>query len=633
MQAFPFRSISRLLSLALFVGATSLSQTASAAGRPNFLWILSEDNSVHYLNLYGDRLGVMPAVEQLAANGIVFDNAFSCAPVCSVARTTLATGIYAPRGGFQYHRKSRPANLPKGFKPWTQTLQAAGYYTSNNSKTDYNITAPVKEAWNESSRKASWRRRPSPDTPFFHMQTFTTTHESSLHFNENTLKNEKTGTSPKDVWVAPYHPDTATFRYTYARYHDRHKMVDQQIGDLVGRLEQDGLLEDTFIFYFGDHGGVLPRGKGYVYESGLHVPLVVRIPENFKHLVDHQRGSRTKGFVEFVDFGPTVLHLAGVKVPQLIDGKPFLGPDISAADLAGRNEAFGYADRMDEKYDHVRSLRVGKYHYIRNFTGFYPDGLQNNYRYKMLAFEEWRQLWQQGKLNETQSRFFNARPPEQLFDVEADPHEVNDLSGDPKHTARLKELRGKLNARLKSLNDLSFYPESVQVDESLDDPIAYGRKHSAEIARVADIADAACLPLKQARRKLKQALNSKNEWDRYWALTSCATLGKKAESLAADARKSLKHDNRMVRLRAAEFLGLIGAEDPRPALKGILEETDSADEALLAFQAVVLFNDFEPKHPFDMSQLQMKPLKGEVGRRLEYLVGDPKKNPKGRKKK
>ena len=630
MQSRLAYTFSRLLSLALLFGAVSL---LHASKRPNFLWVLSEDNSIHYLNLYGDKLGVMPTVEKMAANGIVFDNAFSCAPVCSVARTTLATGIYAPRGGFQYHRKSKPANLPKGFKPWTQTLQAAGYYTSNNSKTDYNITVPVKAAWNESSRKASWRKRPSKDMPFFHMQTFTTTHESSLHFNENVLKNEKTETSPKDVWVAPYHPDTTIFRYTYSRYHDRHKMVDKQIGSLVKQLEDDGLLEDTFIFYFGDHGGVLPRGKGYAYESGLHVPLVVRIPENFKHLVDLKRGSRTKGFVEFVDFGPTVLNLAGVDVPKLMDGKPFLGADISAEELASRNESFGHADRMDEKYDHVRSLRVGRFHYIRNYTGFYPDGLQNNYRYKMLAFEEWRQLWKQGKLKDVQSQFFRPRPPEQLFDVQADPHEVNDLSSDPEYAGKLKELRRKLTAKVKQLNDLSFYPESLQIDESLGDPIAYGRQHSQEIARLADIANLACEPGKQSNRKLKKALNSKNEWERYAALQACATMGKAAAGLAPAARKSLKHENRMVRLRAAEFLGLIGAEDPRPALRGILNETESADEALLAFQAVVLFNDFEPKFPFDMNQLQMKPLKGEVGRRLEYLVGDPKKNPKGRGKK
>ncbi len=616
MQSSPFRSLFRLAGAALLLGAVSLSQAAS---RPNFLWILSEDNSTHYLNLYGDKLGVMPTVEAMAAHGIVFEDAFSCAPVCSVARTTLATGIYAPRGGFQYHRKSKPANLPKGFVPWTQTLQAAGYYTSNNSKTDYNITAPVKEAWNDSSRKASWRNRPAKDTPFFHMQSFATTHESSLHFNERTYKSEKTETPTDQVWVAPYHPDTPLFRYTYARYHDKHKAVDKQIGGLVDKLKEDGLLEDTFIFYFGDHGGVLPRGKGYVYDSGLHVPLIVRIPEHFRQLVDFAPGSRAKGSVEFVDFGPTVMHLAGVEVPKLMNGRPFLGPDISAAELAKRSESFGYADRMDEKYDQVRSLRVGDCQYVRNYTGYYPDGLQNNYRYKMLAYGEWRDLWKQGKLNAAQSQFFQARPAEQLFDISVDPHEVNDLSRDPKHAAKLKEMRAKMNARVKRLNDLSFYPESVQVDEALGDPIAYGKQHSEEIARLADIADLACLPFRQARGKLKKALNSENEWERYQALIACAVLGKEAGALAGEARKSLTHENRMVRLRAAEFLGLIGAEDPRPTLTGILNETESEDEALIAFQSVVLFNDFEPKYPFDVKGLHMKATKGEVPRRLEYL--------------
>ena len=213
------------------------------------------------------------------------------------------------------------------------------------------------------------------------------------------------------------------------------------------------------------------------------------------------------------------------------------------------------------------------------------------------------------------------RPAEQLFDVSIDPHEVNNLADDPEFAPVVKDLRARLNARVKKLNDLSFYPESVQVDDALGDPIAFGRQRSREIARLADIADLACLPMKQARRKLKKALNSKNEWERYWALIACAAKGTGAASLASDARKSLKHDNLMVRLRAAEFLGLIGAEDPRPTLHGIFTATASEDEALLAFQAVVLFNDFKPTYPFDMSKLQMKPLKGQVPRRLEYLSG------------
>ena len=175
--------------------------------------------------------------------------------------------------------------------------------------------------------------------------------------------------------------------------------------------------EDTFVFYFGDHGGVLPRSKGYAYESGLHVPLVVRVPKNFKYLVKCEPGHREKGFVEFVDFGPTILNLSGAEIPGGIDGKPFLGEGAGT-----RNYTFNYADRFDEKYDFVRWIRKGKYSYQRNFQPFNFDALQNDYRYRQLAFEEWRQLYKKGKLNAIQRQFFETRPVEALYDIEADPH-------------------------------------------------------------------------------------------------------------------------------------------------------------------------------------------------------------------
>ncbi|MCA9067192.1 MAG: sulfatase-like hydrolase/transferase, partial [Planctomycetaceae bacterium] len=176
--------------------------------------------------------------------------------------------------------------------------------------------------------------------------------------------------------MAPYHPDTATFRYTYARYLDRIMDMDRQIGAVVDELTKDGLLEETFIFYFGDHGGVLPRGKGYAYESGLHVPLVVRIPDKWKQLVDATPGSRVNGFVSFIDFGPTVLNLAGVAVPEQMDGRPFLGQGVVGSEVEKRDEVFGYADRFDEKYDLVRTLRKGRFEYVRSFQPFNFDGLQ-----------------------------------------------------------------------------------------------------------------------------------------------------------------------------------------------------------------------------------------------------------------
>ncbi|MDP6354374.1 MAG: sulfatase [Planctomycetota bacterium] len=603
--------IAKLLLLAFAL----LLPLAHAEKKPNFAWILSEDNSIHYLRLYGYELGATPAIESLAKEGIVFDHAFSCGPVCSVARSTLATGCLAPRVGFQYHRKSAMANLPQGALMFPAYLKQAGYFTTNNSKKDYNVVEGKGVVWNQSSRKATWRNRPE-GTPFFHMQTYGMSHESSLHFKS--LKPAELKTPVDKVKLFPYFPDTPTFRYTHARYFDRMKVIDASVGKLVGQLKDDGLLEDTFIFYFGDHGGVLPRSKGYIYESGLHVPLVVRIPDNWKHLVNLNRGTRTKGFVSFIDFGPTLLNLAGIGVPPHMDGKPFLGKNISEAELSARDESFGYADRFDEKYDFCRSIRKGKFQYIRNYHAFLPDGLQNNYRYRMLAYAEWRKLYSEGKLNAAQRQFFERRPPEQLFNVEDDPHEVNDLSGDPKHAEVLKDLRARLQKKVKEINDLSFYPESHMVQHALKDGIAYGKAHSVEIARLVDVADLALLPFEEAKPKLLKAAAAKNPIERQWAMISCSVFGKQANSMKETARGLLKDDAMLVRTRAGQFLGILG-EDPRPTLYEVLNTTKSSLEALITLNTVVFFRDGKPGLEIDVSAFSQVTKRGEVGRRLQYL--------------
>ena len=595
------------------------SQGVKAAERPNFVWILSEDNSKHYLKLFDDSGAATPNIAALARDGIVFERAFSCGPVCSVARTTLATACYGPRIGTQYHRKLKLAPMPNGLRMFPAYLRTAGYYTTNKNKKDYNAVEG-RGVWDESSNKATWRKRPTKETAFFHMQSFGMSHESSLHFKQAEMKRGGLRTEADSVKLAPYHPDTPTFRYTYARYHDRMGAIDEVVGKLVGQLKEDSLLEDTFIFYFGDHGGVLPRSKGYIYESGLHVPLVVRIPENWKHLVTLQRGSRTKGFVEFVDFGPTLLRLAGLDVPKQIDGRPFLGPDVSAQSLAARDETFGHADRFDEKYDLCRSYRKGRYKYIRNYQAFYPDGLQNNYRYRMLAYAEWRTRFLAGKLNAQQRQFFERRPVEQLFDIESDPHEVRNLAGDPRHVNALRDLRRRLQQRVKGMPDLSFYPESHMVQHALADPVAFGQAHKEEIARLIDVADLSLLPLAEARPRLEKALASKNQWERYWALTACSCFGEQARALVPAATARLKDDARLVRVRAAEFLVILGETDPRPTLYEALNTTDSDVEALIILNTVVFFADHAGGgYPFDLAKLNMKATGGQVPRRISYL--------------
>lgn len=606
--------------LALLLGL--LASALQAADRPNIVWIVSEDNSIHYLEHFFPGGAKTPNIEALAASGLTYDHAFSNAPVCSVARTTLATCCYGPRIGTQFHRRYKMATMPQGLQMFPAYLREAGYYTTNNSKKDYNAIEG-KGVWDESSKNASWRNRKNEDQPFFHMQSHAQSHESSLHFPQNVIGNE-TSVDPAKITLADYHPDTPTFRFTHAYYLDRMKVIDDIVGDTVAKLQEDGLLEDTFIFYFGDHGGVLPRSKGYIYESGLHVPLVIRTPKNFAHLVDGKDGQRVTGFVSFIDFGATVLKLAGAEIPKQIDGKPFLGRGVTADEVNARDESFGYADRFDEKYDLVRSLRKGKYQYIRNYQSYLPDGLNNNYRYKCLAFKEWRDLFNAGKLHGAAKQFFEPKPVEQLFDCDADPHQVKNLADDPKYAEVLADLRSRLQSKLKGLPDLSFYPESHLVKHAMDNPVALSQKHQAEIASLIDTADLSLEPFEKAKPRLIDSLRSKNAMIRYWAAMACTAFGEQAQELADDVKPLLEDEAETVQIRAAEFLGRIGEINPQETLIEIVNTTDDPVVATEALNSVVWFRDFfGDKYSVKRADFHPQAKGADVDDRLNYINGVP----------
>ncbi|MDG1855184.1 MAG: sulfatase-like hydrolase/transferase [Verrucomicrobiales bacterium] len=584
---------------------------ANAAQQPNFVWIISEDNSIHYLDHFFPGGADTPNIKKMAKHGITYDNAFSNAPVCSVARSTLISGCYAPRIGTQYHRKTSMAPMPEGVRMFPSYLRDKGYYTTNRSKTDYNAV-PGKGVWDESSGKAHWRKR-NEGQPFFHKASYATSHESSLHFTDRAMKSQPTKHDPDSVRLAPYHPDTPTFRYTHARYLDNLVKIDDIVGKVIDELERDNLLEDTFVFYFGDHGGVLPRSKGYAYESGLHIPLVVRVPKNFSHLVKFESGHREKGFVEFVDFGPTILNLAGAEIPDGINGRPFLGQGART-----RNYTFNYADRFDEKYDFVRWMRKGKYSYQRNFQPFNFDALQNDYRYRQLAFEEWRQLYQKGKLNAVQRQFFETRPAEALYDVEVDPHETRNLASDPSYTKVLDEMRELMSSELREINDLSFFPEPIMLKEAMKNPVKYGKGKSDHINKLVGIADLQLRPYKEVQDQIKEALISDDSWSRYWGCIVASSHRKiTSEQVRLIAKIADNDMEPLVRCRAAEFLGLTGEKDPRPAIKKALKMSTMAVETNLILNTAVLLHD--GPSGFKFNELSMEDVNHD-GRYVEARV-------------
>ena len=579
------------------------------------------------MDLYTKGGAKMPTISSLASEGVVFDNAFSNAPVCSVARSTLITGVYAPRIGTQYHRRMSKVKLPDNVKPLPVYLKDAGYYTTNNAKEDYNF---IKEGeiWDESSGKASYKNR-NEGQPFFHVQNFHNTHEGQLHFDNEHLESALKNNNLDSIKPFPYHPDTPTFRYTQSLLHNHHKDVDKEIAKIIDDLEKEGLIDDTIIFYYGDHGGVLPRSKGYIYESGLNVPMVVRVPKKFKNLSPFKSGSRTSSFVEFVDLVPTVLSIAGIAIPNSVDGKPFLGKSLKKRKLEKQNITFGYADRFDEKYDLVRSVRKGKFKYMRNYQPFNVDGLYNFYRYKMLAYKEWYNLYQDGKLNTVQSQFFEARLPEALYNIDEDPHETNNLANDKNYNETLMELRNELNNHLVSINDLSFLPEPHLLKNGLQDIVGYSEKNKDLIKRLIETSNLSLYDYNEVSSKLKEALNDDNPWVRYWGVIVNSIFGNKALENTEKINFIFENDpENLVRMRAAEFMLLNNLKISKSEINSLLKSSNYEAEANLMLNTLANIKTKNSDYILELSKEVfpdnwLPPIRNEnalVNRRMNYLI-------------
>jgi len=435
-----------------------LGQRASAApeqNRPNILWVSIEDLNPH-LGCYGDPIAQSPTIDRLAEDGMRFTNAFTPAGVCAPCRSSIITGMYQNSIGTQHMRTShRAPGLPTPYeavpppyvKTFTEYLRAAGYYCTNNKKTDYQFGLPFT-AWDESSGEAHWRNRPDPNQPFFAVFNFTTTHES-----QNWKEPEQT--DPAVVEVPPYYPDTLPVRKDLARQYDNIALVDKQIGEVLSQLEADGLREETIVFFWSDHGDGLPRAKRWLYDSGLHVPLIVRWPGEITP------GTVNENMVSFVDLGPTVLSMAGVPVPVHMQGKAFLGDQAAEP----REYIYGARDRFDESYDMVRAVRDKRYKYIRNYYPNQPYVLHLPYRNRNRTMQELIRLDTEGKLTGPQKLWMrDTRPPEELYDTEKDPYEIHNLANDPKYKSILQRKRSEMDRWMEEIDDLGDIPEEQMVE-------------------------------------------------------------------------------------------------------------------------------------------------------------------------
>ncbi len=523
---------------------TSSTETVSPE-KPNILWITSEDNSP-LLGCYGDTFASTPNLDKLASESTVYDNAFANAPVCSPARFTILTGMNACTMG-THHMRSRYA-LPEFVKPYPYYLRRAGYYCTNPGKTDYNYKTEDRSHWD----KGSYKNR-KPGQPFFHIENITLSHESCIHKMKSVTNHE-----PEEVFLPPYHPDTPEIRQNWALYYDKIEEMDKKVGSILDRLKRDGLYSNTIVFYYADHGGVLCRSKRFLYDTGTRVPMIIRFPEKYRHLAPGKPGTRSNRIVSFVDLAPTLLSLAGNDIPGYMEGEAFLGDRQKPP----RKYVHLFRGRMDERYDMMRAVHDGKYRYIRNYMPHRIYGQHLEYLWRAAATRSWEKEYREGRCNKVQSIFWQAKSPEELYDTESDPWEVNNLADDPHHRNVLERLRGEIIRWTRKIKDPGFIPEGEMTDRSTGTTnFDLVRRKRFPIERIIETAEMASLGDIKNLPELINRLNDRENCVRYWAATGCLILGKKAKSAVSALKKLLIDDSGDVRIAASEALCSIKEND------------------------------------------------------------------------
>lgn len=450
---------------------------AAPAG-PNILWLIAEDMGPE-LACFGNPDVRTPNLDRLASEGVRFDRAFTVTPVCSTSRSSFMTGMYAFTIGAHNHRSHRDGTnpLPDGVRVLTDWLRPAGYFTANvvdfsggtaeagfrgTGKTDWNFT--VAGAPFDSRRWADLKA----NQPFFAQVNFPETHRGR-EWNEA----HETADPPADpdtVTIPPCYPDHPVTRADWAQYLNAVMALDRKVGAVLARLEEDGLADRTIVFFFSDHGRATVRGKQWPYDSGLRVPLIVRWPEGAAPPPGWEPGSVSRRLVESIDWSATTLALAGVPKPEAMQGRVFIG----SHDEGPRNYVHGGRDRGDETVDRIRTVRDGRFRYLRNY---HPDRpfLQTN-RYKEATYPVlrlMRRLHAEGRLGGPPAALMAPiRPIEELYDTEADPHEIHNLATSAEHRPVLERMRRELDGWLADIDDQGRFPEPAEVVAKAEESMA-----------------------------------------------------------------------------------------------------------------------------------------------------------------
>ncbi len=449
----------------LIIGVVAVtSANAVDVAKPNILWILVEDMSAHF-SCYGEKAISTPNLDQLAIEGMLFSRAFVTGPICSISRSAMITGMYQTSIGAQHHRSGRGTikiNLPQNVVPVPTLFQQAGYYTSNGAfpqlnkgKTDYNFE--FKQNIYDGN---DWSLRKKNQPFFAQIQLHGGKYREGKNWSELVQKELGQPTDPNSplLKLPPYYPNDPIIRKDWADYLDTIRLTDKQLGQILDRLKKENILDNTIIFFWTDHGISHARGKQFLYEEGIRVPLVIRGPKVAANKVRDD-------LIEHIDIAASSLAFAGIPIPKSMQGK-----NIFANDYKPREFVYSARDRADETVEHMRAVRSNEFKYIRNYLNERPHLQPNGYKDGKKILIRMKELFDQGKLDPIQSQIYAAkRPKEELYDLRNDPWEIKNLASDENYAAELKRHRKALADWEIAINDLGKIPESeAQYDSDME---------------------------------------------------------------------------------------------------------------------------------------------------------------------
>ena len=599
--------------------------SVALAEQPNILWLTVEDIGPE-LGCYGDAYADTPNLDRFADRSLLYLNAWSNAPVCAPARTTLISGLYPPSTGAEHMRSETV--LPAAFKMHPEYMRQAGYFCVNPGKEDYNLKK-VGRVWDQIEKKQPFKQL-AQHQPFMAVLNDTRTHESQIRKRPHKWIHD-----PAKARLPSYHPDTPEVRQDWAQYYDNITSVDGWFQQQLDELEAAGLAENTIVIFYGDHGSGMPRSKRFPFNSGLRVPLIVNIPEKFRDLAppEYMAGAQTDRLVSFVDLAPTIISLAGAKPPEHLQGFAFLGKYATEP----QPYLYGFRGRMDERIDLARSVRNQRYVYIRNYMPHKPWGQHVNYMFETPTTRVWKELFDAGKLTAAQRRFWEKKAPEELYDLQEDPDEVHNLAGSPAHQQILDELRQAHHDWVMRVRDVGLLPEGeIHSRSQGSSPYELGHNESLyPLERIWGMADAASSLDPNRTPLLLKGLDDEDSAVRYWAALGLLMRGDAGfQSAATRLRKQLNSDSSpYVRTVIAETLVRFGSEqDQQLGLAVLLKEADgSHDGTFAAIQALNAIDELGDKAASIGPQIKSLPRKGPweqgrsggyVGRLIQTITGD-----------